>query len=150
MQIIVVSDNHQDKDVLKKVLDDNPNVSLYLHLGDSEMFDYELSPFITVKGNNDYYIDIDHRIVDLGMYKAYMCHGHKMYLNEENMLNKALANNCKFFLFGHIHRPFIKEINGIYLLCPGSLNYPRSQEGCTYMKIHIDEKGNVSIDIINI
>ena len=150
MQIIVVSDNHGDKEILKKVLDANPNASLYLHLGDSEMFEYELFPFISVKGNNDYYIEQESKIISFGKYKAYMCHGHKMYLNEENMLNKAIANNCKFFLFGHIHRPFIKEVNGIYLLCPGSLNYPRSQEGCTYLKIDINDEGNISINIVKI
>ena len=54
MKIVVASDNHGDLEVLKRIVLANQDASLFLHLGDSQMFDYEISPFIGVKGNCDY------------------------------------------------------------------------------------------------
>ena len=47
-------------------------------------------------------------------------------------------------IYGHTHRPVITEENGIKVLNPGSLTYPR-QEGrkYTYIIMEIDEKGEV-------
>ena len=47
-------------------------------------------------------------------------------------------------IYGHTHRPVIAKENGIMVLNPGSLTYPR-QEGrrYTYIIMEIDENGEV-------
>ncbi len=49
---------------------------------------------------------------------------------------------------GHTHRPFYENINGIIVLNPGSLSYPR-QEGHkpSYIIMNIDESGKIDVEI---
>ena len=51
MKIVVISDNHGDKDVIERIVNIHKDADLYLHCGDSQMFDHEIYPFISVKGN---------------------------------------------------------------------------------------------------
>ena len=149
LKIVVCSDNHGDKAILNRIVAKHPDATCYIHCGDSEMMEYELSPFLSVKGNNDYYIDNIDRIIKIDNFNAYITHGHKMYLSEDNMLARARKNKCNFFIFGHTHQPFYKCIDNIHLLNPGALSYPRSAQGCTYAIIKIeDDKYDISFENI--
>ena len=143
-QIIVVSDSHSNNQILKDIYLLYPNADAYLHLGDSEDYEANIYPFITVRGNNDYYIDLEYRIIQIDNVRIYMTHGHKMYLSKENMAIKAKKNNCQMFLFGHTHKPFYELYDGIYLVNPGALAYPRSTMQETYAIIYIE---NDRIDV---
>ena len=135
-QIIVVSDSHGDDGVLKEVLKHYPNANAYLHLGDSEDLPENLFPFISVKGNNDYFIQDESKIVEIEDIRIYMCHGHKMYLSIENMLLKAKSKKVDIFLYGHTHVPFYQKIENIIILNPGSLSYPRGVFAIIYIDNH--------------
>ena len=47
-------------------------------------------------------------------------------------------------MFGHTHRPFFEDDNGIIVLNPGSLSFPR-QEGRkgSYMILEMDQDGGL-------
>ena len=53
-EIVVVSDTHYNNEPLKEIVNRFPSALAYLHLGDSQVSEKELFPFISVKGNNDY------------------------------------------------------------------------------------------------
>lgn len=149
-QIIVVSDSHGNDEILRHIVSKHPNAIAYLHLGDSQDYESNLYPFITVKGNNDYFISKEHRIIKIENLMIFMVHGHKMYLSKENMVVKAKEKQCNIFLFGHTHRPFYEFVDGVHLLNPGALSYSRSQVGETYAIINInnDNKIEVNFEIV--
>ena len=53
MKIVVVSDSHRNQNVLYRIVDMNKDADLFLHVGDSELTEDEISPFVSVKGNCD-------------------------------------------------------------------------------------------------
>lgn len=134
-QIIVISDTHGNQQAVADILCQYPQAEAYIHCGDSEVSSQELYPFITVKGNNDYCIDNLFSIVKVNNFKAYVTHGHKVFLWKNSMIEKARAHGCNFFIHGHTHRPFYEKVEGIHLLCPGSLSYPRTAAGETFARI---------------
>lgn len=146
-RIIVVSDTHYDSKSLTKIVNMYPKASLYLHAGDSQLDEYSIRPFISVKGNNDYLISDEVRIIDLGVNKIYMTHGHKNYLSEDSLSLLAKRNECNILIFGHTHRPFYKIVDGVHILNPGSLSLSRSTLGNTYATIEIDENNEINIEI---
>ena len=80
-----------------------------------------------VKGNNDWYIELENANFDIfsDTYEningriAYICHGHRL-----NDLNLA-GYGAQIILQGHVHRPFIFKEQGVIRVCPGSLAVPR-------------------------
>lgn len=138
-QIIVASDSHGNNKILEQIVRLYPNALAYLHLGDSQASEQEIYPFISVKGNNDYLITNETRIVHLLSLNIYMIHGHNMYLSKDNMVSRARLNNCNVFLYGHTHRPFYEYYEGVYILNPGALAYPRSTMGATFAIINVDD-----------
>ena len=74
-------------------------------------------------------------------------HGYAPDLGYE-FLRNAIAKNdyqdrgCDIAMFGHTHRPYLEEVDGITLLNPGSLSYPR-QEGRmpSYMIMDLADDG---------
>ena len=125
----------------------HPDAIAYLHLGDSQESEQEIYPFISVKGNNDYLINDEIKILHIENLNIFMTHGHRMYLSKDNMLAKAKANKCNMFLFGHTHRPYYEFYEGVHILNPGSLTYPRSVLNETYAIINIDDE-NVDVQIV--
>lgn len=80
-----------------------------------------------VRGNNDWYFEPQNAKFDIfnQTYEnlngkiGFLCHGHK--LND-----MALSSyGAKVILQGHLHRPFIEEIDGVIRVCPGSIAVPR-------------------------
>ena len=93
-----------------------------------------------VKGNNDWYFEpenakfkiFDATYENINGKLAYLCHGHK--------LNDMFLSmyGAKIVMIGHVHRPILRNDNGIILLCPGSMARPRFDNKKTYAII--DEK----------
>lgn len=138
MKIVVVSDNHYDLKVLKKIINDNYDADYFLHLGDSELYESELSPFVSVLGNVDFDGNLPlFRVIDIGKFKIYMCHGHLFDGNPVNVAKEAKINNCSLALFGHTHRYFKQYIDDILVVNPGSCS--RGKDGCnSYAIITLD------------
>ena len=63
MKLLVVSDSHGDNESLEKLALIYPNMDLYLHLGDSESDEFSIKPFISVKGNCDFYPNFENRLI---------------------------------------------------------------------------------------
>lgn len=92
-----------------------------------------------VRGNNDWYFDeeaygANFKIFDVTYENingkiAYLSHGHK------TQLEKIDEYGAKLVLVGHYHRPILREQNGKILLCPGSMQQPRSMVGKTFAVI---------------
>lgn len=142
-EIIVVSDSHGNNEILQEIVKKHPKAYLYLHLGDSEAYKDEIFPFISVKGNNDYFDYEMTKIIEVDNHKIMMQHGHKIFLSKDNIVAHANKNKCDIFLYGHTHYPFYEFYRNVHIINPGSLAYPRSVYAETYAIIKITDKIDV-------
>ena len=152
MKILIVSDTHGRNSGYLDLLEQSEKMDMVIHCGDVEGSEYLISESagcrtVIVQGNNDYFSDLPREmIVKLGKYKALVTHGHAYYVNMgyDHLVREARKRKVDMVIYGHTHRPVIAEENGIKVLNPGSLTYPR-QEGrkYTYIIMEIDENGEV-------
>lgn len=95
-----------------------------------------------VSGNNDYGYSVPGTmILDFCGIRFFMCHGHRHnnYGDYHTLVSAAQAAEANAVLFGHSHVPFMKIINGILLINPGSVARPRSRLGATFAVIECTE-----------
>ena len=148
MKIVVISDNHGDKDVIERIVNIHKDADLYLHCGDSQMFDYEIYPFISVKGNNDFGKNYPMELYfDTPCGKLYMCHGNFIFGITPQLVD---SKKCKIFLYGHVHRKRHQIFNNIHVVCPGSTSYPRGGEEPSYLVIEFDDKNEPIFNFRNL
>ena len=150
MKILVMSDSHGRRDLVKKCIEQHPDVQAVFHLGDvtSDMKGMEESfpaiRFYCVRGNCDFGSDVPlERIVTLDGTRMLLTHGHAHGVNYSvtHLVGIAKQKDVKIALFGHTHVPFNKYLDGIYVLNPGSLAYPRDSSRPSYGLIEIMPKG---------
>lgn len=149
MLIVCTSDAHNRLDLLEKIHHNHPNANLYLDAGDTERHDFEIEPFISVKGNCDRYITNKYRIVEVEGFRIYIFHGDRSLLSLEALAQTAKKNECNFIIHGHTHVPHYSVYNGVHILCPGSIALPRSRDGTTYALITIHGE-NLDIQFLKV
>ena len=154
MKILVVSDTHRKEDNLKLVLSEECPLDMLIHLGDAEGSEHFIPDWVNpecrmemVLGNNDFFSRLDReREIDIAGHKAFITHGHYygVSMGPEGLVDEAKSRGCDIAMYGHTHRPFLDVIDGVTVLNPGSLSYPR-QEGRrpSYMIIHVDADGKM-------
>ena len=154
MKILVVSDTHRKDDNLKLVLSEECPLDMLIHLGDAEGSEHFIPDWVNpecrmemVLGNNDCFSRLDReREIDIAGHKAFITHGHYygVSMGPEGLVDEAKSRGCDIAMYGHTHRPFLDVIDGVTVLNPGSLSYPR-QEGRrpSYMIIHVDADGKM-------
>ncbi|MGN0335793.1 MAG: metallophosphoesterase [Lachnospiraceae bacterium] len=132
MKVLLVSDTHGRDELLEEILDmEKPD--FFCHMGDVEGSEDYLRalvncPLAIVRGNNDFYTDLPKDVCfELEGHKIFMTHGHYYYVSMgyEDIFSVGRKKGADIILFGHIHRPVIEEEQGIYLVNPGSLTFPR-------------------------
>lgn len=154
MRIMIVSDTHGREENLERALEEAGRIDRLIHLGDVEGGeDYirmitGVIPVNMVAGNCDYWSsDLPEEIVlELGEHKAFLTHGHLYGVNGgvRHLRTKALEKGADIAMFGHTHRPYLEEDEGVLILNPGSLSFPR-QEGRdpSYLIMEMDEQGKI-------
>ena len=130
MTILICSDSHTRLDYFQKVIDfEEPEMIIFAGDHSTDAVDmslvYSEILFKIVRGNTDYF-DKDTRdieIFEVHGKKVFLTHGHlfgvKSNLNE--IEKKAVSENADICIFGHTHREYMKEIDGITYLNPGAL-----------------------------
>ncbi len=154
MKILIVSDTHRRDDNLKLVIARNLPIDMLIHLGDAEGSDRLIPEWVNpecrmemVLGNNDFFSSLDReREIIIGEHKALLTHGHYygVSMGPEGLADEAKSRGCDIAMFGHTHKPFFDQIDGVTMLNPGSLSYPR-QEGRrpSYMIMTVGAEGTI-------
>lgn len=156
MKIIVVSDTHRNFDVLNDCVEKNLDADLFIHLGDgeNEMRDvHNLHPdkaMIYVGGNCDFGMHKSVQTVTVCGYKIFCTHGHvqEVHSGLGRLVAEAKSNDCKIALYGHTHLYRTENIDGVFVMNPGSLDSPRNHNKPTYGVIEITSSGEISMNII--
>lgn len=156
MKIMVVSDTHGRHDYLKRALAFEQSVDRILHLGDLEGGEEEICQMIScpvdmVKGNMDSLSDLKEEImIQADGHMILMLHGHHMCLSsgKEKLYKKAVDSKADIVLFGHTHQPALEKYEGITLMNPGSISFPRPLgKTPSYGIIELDKSGNGKCEI---
>ena len=151
IKIVAVSDNHGDLDGIKQILNDNPNADYYFHLGDNCQDSSLIKPFCSIRGNNDYDINLpDYRVIDIGENnKVFLIHGHQFSFNMNGLVKEAKNRGCNIIIFGHTHLFHNSIIDGVHIINPGSCFYNRDMSPCCYAKITINNN-DISVERVNL
>ena len=136
MKVLIVSDTHgHDENLERAVMMETP-FDMLVHCGDVEGREIFIEalvdcPCCIVAGNNDFFSDLPREVmIQLEGHRILVTHGHYygVSMGLYGVLDEGKARECQVVLFGHTHRPVEETEEGILLLNPGSLSYPR-QEG---------------------
>ena len=156
MRILIVSDTHGRHGGFDKALQMAGDFDFLIHLGDVEGGEDYIEamagcPCYIVGGNNDFFSQLPREMeISLGGKKFFCAHGHNYYvsLGPEKIVEEGRSRQADIVMFGHTHRPYIAESEGITVVNPGSLSYPR-QEGRmpSFAMMEIDENGRVNVEI---
>ena len=150
VKILICSDTHRVNDNFYRMLEEVPSVDLIIHCGDAEGTEFEMQAVAgcemeVVCGNNDFFTVLPkERVLDIKGNKILVTHGHYYSVSAgyERLAEEAASRGCNMAFFGHTHLPYIGEMNGVFLVNPGSLTYPRQFGRVpTYVIMEVDEQG---------
>ena len=152
MRVLIVSDTLGRHGGLDRALQEAGNIDMLIHLGDVEGGETYIDAVADcekhiIRGNNDFFSELPREEeFYIGSHKVFITHGHAYYvsLDPEYIREEGKARGAEIVMFGHTHRPFFEDDNGIIVLNPGSLSFPR-QEGRkgSYMILEMDEDGGL-------
>ena len=152
MRVLIVSDTHGRHGGLDRALQEAGNIDMLIHLGDVEGGETYIDAVADcekhiIRGNNDFFSELPREEeFYIGSHKVFITHGHAYYvsLDPEYIREEGKTRGAEIVMFGHTHRPFFEDDNGIIVLNPGSLSFPR-QEGRkgSYMILEMDEDGGL-------
>lgn len=156
MKILIVSDTHGREENLEKAVLREAPFDLLIHCGDVEGREFIIEamaecPCYIVAGNNDFFSDLPYEEqLMLANKKVLVTHGHSYGISAhdyDHLAERAQERGFQVVLFGHIHRPVIEENEGVLLINPGSLEFPR-QKGRqpSYAVMRIDTLNAIHVD----
>ncbi len=123
MNYLIVSDSHGLILELEELKNTYPDYQI-LHAGDFTINEKILNDLgiIYVKGNCDTNGPLE-KVLNTNECLVYMVHGdiYNVKFGLDRLFYRALELGAKFVVFGHTHRPFMEQIEGITFLNPGSL-----------------------------
>lgn len=141
MKILLASDSHGHDEYLKQIANKHNDCDIYLLLGDSQSNKESIYPFISVRGNCDYYGS------DFSRFLNFYTPFGKLYAEHipfhQVSLSDLLANGFKVYLCGHTHVKKYEIKEGIHIINPGSLAYPRDK-GSSYAILELN-KGQINV-----
>ncbi len=149
MKAVIVSDSHNNFGSIRDIIEKERQINLIIHAGDvqRDVEDieraYPMLACAAVLGNNDFFVrDMPYdRVFTFGNKKIFLTHGHR-YGVKQSLLRvrmRALEEGADICIFGHTHIPYCENINGIWMVNPGT-------SWRTYALLEIDED-NIKINI---
>ena len=127
MKILVLSDSHYDTFTMVGAVEkEKPDI--ICHCGDHYSDCAALSrfpdiPLYDVRGNCDKPGGApDFREITAEGRKIFMTHGHLYGVKYDlkDLINNAMLRNADILLFGHTHYPYLRELDGLYIMNPGA------------------------------
>lgn len=135
MKVLIVSDTHGKDENLERVVYQEAPFDYLIHCGDVEGREFFIEalaecPSCIVSGNNDFFSDLPRQEeVDLEGRKILVTHGHYygVSMGISGVVDAAKARGCEVAFYGHTHLPMVEEEEGILVVNPGSLTFPRQR-----------------------
>ncbi len=158
-RILIISDTHGHLEAIRELAERFETPDLVIHCGDLECAPEQIEqimecPVVAVSGNCDYWGSLPTEAeIQIGKYKIWITHGNRYFVNSTTGIITEMAGQkgADIVMYGHTHRPLLKQKKGITILNPGSLVFPR-QEGRdeTFAMMEIDDIGEAHFTILNL
>ena len=150
MKILIMSDSHGRRDLVEKCIKQHQDAEAVCFLGDvladirgmEQIFPEK--QFYSVRGNCDFGSDVPlQQLVILQGTGILLTHGHAHWVNYgfDNLVECSRKLGAKIALYGHTHVPYNQYHDGVYVLNPGSIAFPRDGSRPSYGLIEITSKG---------
>ena len=161
-KILVVSDTHGNIPALEAVLkwaaaDKTINTAFFLGDGLQDLNRVPATGFspewVQVKGNNDYAPSVPEvAVFELNGHRFFLCHGHRFRLNNNYDTLFAAARNTESeaVFFGHLHIPVFEKADGLLLVNPGSVGWPRNNTGASFAVINCKPQELLNVEFWSI
>lgn len=161
MKILIVSDTHRRDGNLQTVIERTAPFDMLIHLGDAEGSEERIAAWCReqnpecqvniILGNNDFFSSLDReKEIQIGRYRAFLTHGHfySVSVGTERLVDEGKDRKMDIVMFGHTHKPYLERKDGITVLNPGSMSFPR-QDGRrpSYILMEIDGEGEAHYTI---
>jgi hypothetical protein len=149
---MIVSDTHRKLRTLEQALSNEGEIDMLIHLGDFEGDDEAIAgmcgcKMLIVPGNNDFFTGYPKEIeTEIAGRKVLITHGHyyMVSLDLRTIEDEARSRGMDIVMFGHTHKPVIQTVDGVTLINPGSLSYPRQQDRkCSYIMMEVDDENEL-------
>lgn len=156
MKILIVSDTHRYNVNFLKVVDKTGPLDMVIHCGDVEGSELVIEkaagcPVEMVQGNNDFFSGLPkEKEFMIGRFRVWLTHGHNYYIsmNSEVIKREARVREADIVICGHTHKPVVDREDGLTLLNPGSISYPRQENRRpSYIIMEIDSAGEAHYTI---
>ncbi len=130
MRLVVVSDSHGHKYDLFRAIEEQPDASYVIFLGDGERDIDEAEErftdkqFIKVKGNCDFGSMLPYKLLEIISGKRIYCtHGYveRVKYGKSELMQRASEEKADIVLYGHTHIPDTDYSDGVYVMNPGSI-----------------------------
>lgn len=152
MKAVVMSDSHKNFNSIIRIMDQESDATHLIHAGDvqQDVDDIESVwpnlPLAYVLGNNDFFapgVPFD-RLFTISNTKIFLTHGHQYGVKRSLslLLKKANDLNVDICIFGHTHSPYLEQVDGIWLLNPGSTGRSYATIDFQNSSFHISLKEN--------
>ena len=156
MKVLIVSDTHGKDEKLEEAVMRETPFDYLIHCGDvegREVFIEALAecPCTIVSGNNDFFSDLQREEeIELAGHRILVTHGHYYGVSMDiyGLVDEAKSRNVQIVMFGHTHKPVAEVRDGVLVINPGSLSYPR-QEGRkpSYAVMEIEEGKEPEVEL---
>jgi len=156
MKILVFSDSHRKPIKMLELANKLAlDVGIIVHLGDCyDDFSLLQKSFPNhclhgIAGNCDFNGPPDCLFEQHGK-RIWLTHGHRYGVKggTEHLAYEAAERGADICLFGHTHIASAQMQDGIWLMNPGSIAFPRGYERESYGIIDITEAGNVTVSVV--
>lgn len=148
-----MSDTHGNVKGVESLLPIVLENSACIHLGDGLG---ELRPLLEenyrrlyfCRGNCDFYSGVEEEgVLDVEDLKIFYCHGHRYGVKThlEGLAARAKSLDCQVALYGHTHQARIDEMDGVTLVCPGTLKFPVGKGGSYAYLVVVGKKVTITI-----
>lgn len=154
MRIGVISDTHSNTNAIDRAVEMAGEIDLWLHAGDL-IRDAEYLKMIygvkliNVAGNCDWGNETapEEEFIVLPQHKIFLTHGHLYGVKRslKNIIQVGKKNSADIIIFGHTHVACIEKEEGITILNPGSLSYPRDGKGQSFMVVELNDDAEPEI-----
>lgn len=129
INLLVVSDSHLHNSVLQSIFDSHPDISTCIHCGDiqDDPSKLQIENLLLVQGNTDIPTLPKELFIDIEGKKILILHGHQQCVEDglDNLISYGKSKKADIICFGHTHHPQTIEKEGLVILNPGSVAFPR-------------------------
>lgn len=156
MKVLIISDTHGKDNWLNWVIKNEKGLDRLIHLGDLEGAEDYLEtiapcPVEMISGNNDYFSEYPkEKVIEISGHRIFLTHGHHygVSFGRERLASVARMLGCGIAMYGHTHCPEINDVDGIRMINPGSLAYPRQENRKpSYIIMETDGMGRVGFSL---